>query len=74
MKAIFYCGKRISDHLGREPVGILIIESTKQNRFEKEEIHIKLIREVDKLVPLLENETIRSCIPNQSIIEKEEGF
>ncbi len=74
MKAVFYCGKRISDHLGREPVGILIIESTKQNRFEKEEIYIKLTKEVDKLVPLLENAAIRSCIPNQSIIEEEEGF
>ena len=74
MKAIFYCGKRISDYSGREPIAVLIIESTRRNRFEKEEIHIKLIREVDKLVPLLENETIRSCIPNQSIIEKEEGF
>ena len=74
MQALLYCGIRISDISGREPIAILIIESTNSNSCEENDIKNKLAKELDKLVPLLENAIIRSCIPNQSIIEAEEGF
>lgn len=74
MRPTLYCGIRISDTTGREPIAVLIIESMKKNNIEEQIIREKLEKEIDKLVPLLENEIIRSCIPNQSIIEVEEGF
>lgn len=74
MPAVLYCGKRISNSSGRDPIAILIIESTNKDSFEENDIREKLEREIDKLIPLLENETIRCYIPNQSIVDQEEGF
>ena len=74
MKAVLYCGKRIDDSSNRTPIAVLIIESTNKNSFNEEDMKKKLEKEIEKLIPLLENETIRKCIPNQSIIDKEEGF
>ena len=74
MKAELYCGIRILDTSNREAIAVLIIESMNKNSLDELVIKEKLEKEIAKLAPLLENTAIRSCIPNQSIIEAEEGF
>ena len=74
MQAVLYCGLRISDSLNRTPVAILVVESNERSRIKENEIRGVIEKECKKFVPLLENQTIRSHIPNQSIIDQEEGF
>lgn len=74
MQARFYCGIRISDSLNRTPFAMLIIESMDFQRFSCDTLKKALEQGIRPFTSLLEDSGFRKYIPNQGIVEQEEGF
>ena len=74
MQARFYCGIRINDSLDRTPFAMLIIESMDFQRFSCDALKKALEQEIRPFTSLLEDSGFRKYIPNQGIVEQEEGF
>ena len=72
MKSHIYFGRRIHDHNKANPIGVIIVESKKKNRFDKAELEKVLNGDDEYIYEMLKS--FKDYIPTPKRTQREDGF